>query len=245
MSFINDYDFYLRVHVRFHPSSIFRHTYKLKKIVMRAMNHKIIQHDPFPDYVHDKLEKKYQHISKQELKKIMSAKIQCNSTKFIRDMFVFSCFTGLAYADIRQLSEKHLRKMSDGSIWIDIPRCKTDVESNIRLLDIPITIIEKYYPERKGEKLFNIPFPGTVSKYMRKIEELCGIGHLHFHMARHTFATQICLSNGVSMEALSKMMGHSSIRSTQIYGEITHQKVGEDMKKLAERIQSKGKYRMN
>ena len=244
MSFINDYDFYLRVNVRFHISWIVRQIHILKKMISRAMNHKIIQHDPFPDYVCDKLEKKYQHLSKQELKKIMSAKIHCNATKFIRDMFVFSCFTGLAYADVRQLSEKHLRKTPDGSIWIDIPRSKTDVESNIRLLEIPIKIIEKYRSERKSDLLFNMPRSCTISNCMRKIEELCGITHLHFHMARHTFATQICLSNGVSMEALSKMMGHSSIRSTQIYGEITHQKVGEDMKKLAARIQSKGKYKI-
>jgi site-specific recombinase XerD len=78
---------------------------------------------------------------------------------------------------------------------------------------------------------------------MRKIEKLCGIKHLHFHMARHTFATLICLTNGVPMETISKMMGHSSIRSTQIYAEITGKKVGEDMKKLAER--TKGKYKIN
>ena len=126
--------------------------------------------------------------------------------------------------------------MSDGSTWIVIPRYKTGVECKIRLLDIPTAIIEKYRSERKSDLLFKIPGSCTVSENLRKVEELCGINHLHFHMARHTFATLICLTNGVSMEALSKMMGHSSMRTTQIYAEITNQKVCEDMKKLAKRI---------
>ena len=133
-----------------------------------------------------------------------------------------------------------LRGYSDGSIWIEIPRRKTGVESILRILDIPKAIIEKYRPERKGEQLFNIPKGYIVCNKMHEIEKMCNIKNLHFHMARHTFATLICLNNGVSMETLSKMMGHKSIRSTQIYAEITGQKIGKDMKKLAERI--KGKY---
>jgi len=171
----------------------------------------------------------------------MNTQIKSKSVSFIRDMFVFSCFTGLAYADMLQISEKHLRRYSDGSIWIEIPRCKTEVESILRLLEIPKAIIEKYRSERKGEQLFNIPKSYMVSDKMREIGKLCGIGHLHFHMARHTFATLICLTNGVSMETLSKMMGHKSIRSTQIYGEITSQKVDADMKKLAKRMKNKSR----
>jgi integrase len=146
-------------------------------------------------------------------------------------MFVFSCFTGLAYADMRELSERHLHKTSDGNIWIEIPRYKTEVVSNIRLLDIPVSIIEKYRLARKSEHIFNMVSNSFISKNMRIIEKLCDIEHLHFHMARHTFATLICLTNDVSFESLGKMMGHKSMRSTQIDGEITHQKVSKDMKK--------------
>ena len=159
----------------------------------------------------------------------------------MRDMFVFSCFTGLAYADICRISEKHLQKLSDGSIWIEIPRYKTDVECNIRLLDIPAQIIEKYRYVRKGEQFFKLPNSGAVSRTMRKIEKLCGIAHLHFHMARHTFATLICLDNGVSLKTLNKLMGHSSMRITQNYGEITNQRVSDEMKKLAKRTKGKKK----
>jgi len=239
-SFIDNYDFYLRVDANMAISTMLNHIFILKKMVARAINQGTIIKDPFSEYVPEKLKLKYKHLSGEELEKIMSAQIDDTKSRFIRDMFVFSCFTGLAYADICLLSEKHLQKTSDGKIRIEIPRKKTQVYSCVKLLDIPSEIIEKYRHERKSDRLFNMPKHNVIINYMRKLEKLCGISHLHFHMARHTFATLICLSNGVSMEALSKMMGHSSMRTTQIYAEITNQKVGEDMKKLAERI--KGKY---
>jgi len=239
LEFIDKYDLYLRVDVNLNPNTIARHIIFLKKMIRRAMNQKAILFDPFPEYDPPKQKRTYKHISKEELKRIMTVNIESQSMRFVRDMFVFSCFTGLAYSDMRKLSEKHLRKEPDESIWIDIPRQKTEVESHIRLLDIPLSIIEKYRSERKSDILFHIPGKTEIHNSMRELEKLCGIGHLHFHMARHTFATQICLTNGVSMEALSKMMGHSSMRSTQIYAEITNQKVGEDMKKLVERIKEK------
>jgi len=243
MSFIEKYDLYLRVDAGLSSNSMVSHIIYLKKMVKRAIKEKTIIHDPFIDYVRSEIKGKYKHITKEELKTIMSAQIKSKAIRFMRDMFVFSCFTGLAYADLRQLSEKHLCKLPDGSVWIKIPRHKTEVETNVRLMDIPLTIIEKYRMDRKSDLLFNVPSSTSVFRNLRTIVKLCGVNHLHFHMARHTFATQVCLSNGVSMEALSKMMGHSSIRSTQIYAEITGQKIGEDMKKLAERI--KGKYTIN
>jgi hypothetical protein len=158
MSFINDYDFYLRVHTSLNSNTIVMQIKILKKMITRAINRKTIQRNPFPDYVRDKREYKYQHISKAELKTVMSVQIKSKAVSFVRDMFVFSCFTGLAYADVCQLSENHLRKQPDGNTWIEIPRCKTRVESNIRLLDIPLAIIEKYRAKRKSEHLFNYCF---------------------------------------------------------------------------------------
>ena len=243
MLFIDKYDLYLRVDAGLSSNTIVGHIINLKKIITRAINQRIIPNDPFSEYVKSQIKRKYQHITKEELQRLLSTPIKSKPVGYVRDMFVFSCFTGLAFADMRQLSEKHLRKLPNGRIRIEIPRCKTEVQSNIRLLDIPLAIIEKYHLERKSDLLFNISNSSSVSKSLRKIAKLCNIEHLHFHMARHTFATLICLSNGVSMEALSKMMGHSSIQSTQIYAEITGQKIGKDMKKLAARIE--GKYAIN
>jgi len=239
LPFINDYEYYLRVDAGLSASPVIKNIIYLKKMAVRAMNQRIILRNPFQEYVPGKTTSKYLHISKEELERIMTARFKSKSVGFIRDMFVFSCFTGLAYADIRLLSDKHLRKMPDGSIWIKISRYKTGVESNIMLLDIPLSIIGKYRTENKDGLLFKIPSNSSVCSSMREIEKLCNIEHLHFHMARHTFATLICMANGVSMESLSKMMGHSSMRSTQIYAEITGQKVGDEMKKLAERTKRK------
>jgi site-specific recombinase XerD len=239
MPFINNYDFYLRVDVRLSANTMVRHIIILKKLVTRAINQGLILRDPFPDYVPNRLKWNYLHVSDEELERIMSARILSKSLCFARDMFVFSCFTGLAYIDMCRLSEKHLRKAPDESTWIDISRQKTGVESNIRLLDIPTGIIEKYRTERKSDRLFNMMSSSNISKSMRKLETLCGIKHLHFHMARHTFATRICMTHGVSMETIGKMMGHNSIRSTHIYAEITGQKIGEDMKRLSGRINGK------
>jgi site-specific recombinase XerD len=113
----------------------------------------------------------------------------------------------------------------------------------IPLLEIPAQIIEKYRWKRTGDRLFNMVSTGRISLNLRKVEALCGIGHLQFHMARHTFATLICIHQGVPMETISKMMGHRTMESTRIYAEITGQKIGEDMKKLAAR--TTGKYAIN
>jgi len=237
--FIDEYECYLLTDARLCTNSTIKHIIFLKKMITRAMNQKTILWDPFPDYEIKRMKMKYLHISKEALEKIMTTPIKSKSVCFIRDMFVFSCFTGLAYSDMCQLSERHLSEMPDGSVWIEIPRYKTDVESNIRLLDIPVGIIEKYRPVRKSDRLFNIPTVSFVSRQLRKIEELCGIAHLHFHMARHTFATLICLSNGVSMKTLSKLMGHTSMRTTKNYGEITNERVGVEMRGLAKRSKKK------
>ena len=242
IAFINDFDFYLRVDAKLKTNTIIQHMINLKKIITRAINQGISLRDPFPEYEKPRWELRYMHISLEELEKVISIAIPAEehkSVRFIRDMFVFSCFTGLAYSDVRQLSEKHLRKTPDGNTWIDIKRQKTGVESNIKLLQLPMSIIEKYRHERKGDLLFNMPSHSTVIYNLHKLEILCGIKHLHFHMARHTFATEVCLNNGIPLETISKMMGHSSIHTTQIYAEITSQKVVSDMKKLAERIKEK------
>jgi hypothetical protein len=146
MHFIEDYECYLRTDAGLCANSTIKHIIFLKKMATRAMNQKTILYDPFPEYELKSQKLKYLHISKETLEKIMTARIKSRSVGFIRDMFVFSCFTGLAYADICQLSEQHLSEKPDGSVWIEIPRCKTDVESKVRLLNIPVSIIEKYRP---------------------------------------------------------------------------------------------------
>jgi site-specific recombinase XerD len=234
--FIDGYDFYLRVEKRMAQNSISAHIIILKKIVRRAINQGALKYDPFFTYSLEQPNRKCRHLKAEEIEKIMQVHVKSKRVCHTRDMFVFSCFTGLAYTDLCNLSEKHLRTEADGSLWLCFKRQKTNTKCNVRLLEIPRLIIEKYYSERKSDKLFNMVCLSCVCDNLQKIGQLCGIRHVTFHMARHNFGTHITLSQGVPIETVSKMMGHSSIVTTQLYAKITNQKVNEDMKLLSQRL---------
>ena len=211
------------------------------KIIVIAKSRGLINPGKLTDYSCKKGEKRYRHLTGAELEKLMSTQIDNPRLCFVRDMFVFSVFTGLSYIDLFMLESQNIKKESDGSLWIYIKRQKTEVESCIRMLDIPKKIIEKYNGERKSSRIFNIPANHGIVKALRKIEKLCGIEHLNFHQGRHSFASLICMRHGVPIETISKMMGHKSIQTTQIYAEITNQKIDADMKILSKRLNGRNK----
>lgn len=152
-------------------------------------------------------------------------------------LMFLSSFTGLAYADLKQLSEDDISQASDGTWWIHVNRQKTGSRSAIRLLDIPMRIMEKYRDERQGGKIFNLYCRSYLIKLTKQLGEEYGF-YLTFHKARHNFGTHITLSMGVPIETVSRMMGHKSITTTQIYAQVTDRKVDEDMKRL--RMQASG-----
>ena len=156
--------------------------------------------------------------------------------ELVRDLFVFSCFTGLAYIDVANLTPENIVTLDDKQ-WIMTKRQKTSVATNVLLLDIPKNIIEKYSGKiyRNG-KLFPMLTNQRTNSYLKEIADICGIKKdLTFHMARHTFAT-MSLSKGVSMESVSKMLGHTNIKTTQIYARITNKKIEYDMEQLAGKL---------
>jgi len=157
-----------------------------------------------------------------------------------RDMFVFSCFTGLAYIDLYHLTNDKIVKADDGTLWLNILRQKTDNVSKIPLLEVPLKLIEKYRGTGAGDRVFPVKSCGLLDGQLKKIAELCGIKRrLTFHMSRHTFATETCLSQGVPIESVSRMMGHKKLSTTQIYAKVTHNKVNEDMTILSDKIRDK------
>jgi site-specific recombinase XerD len=239
LNFIDAYDFYLRVDRQMKQSTILGHLIILKKMIHRAVHQGILNRDPFVNYIAEKPEKLCRHLKSEEIDKIMQVHIESKKVCHTRDMFVFCCFTGLAFSDIRNLSQENITKQVDGSLWISIKRQKTKGECNIRLLDIPKQIIDKYRNDRKSDKVFNMISLVCICRNLEKIAVLCGIEHITFHMARHNFGTHITLSQGVPIETVSRMMGHRSIATTQIYAKITNKKVNEDMKLLSERISDK------
>jgi len=239
LNFIDAYDFYLRVDRQMQQSTLLGHLIILKKMIRRAIHQGILNRDPFVNYIAEQPEKQRRHLKSEEIDKIMQVHIASKKVCHTRDMFIFCCFTGLAYSDIRNLSQEHLTTQVDGSLWISIKRQKTKAECNIRLLDIPKQIIDKYRNDRKSDKVFNMISLASICRNLEKIAVLCGIEHITFHMARHNFGTHITLSQGVPIETVSRMMGHRSIATTQIYAKITNKKVNEDMKLLSERITDK------
>jgi len=239
LNFIDDYDFYLRVDRQMKQSTILGHLIILKKMIRRAIHQGMLNRDPFVNYIAEQPEKQCKHLKSEEIDKIMQIHIASKKVCHTRDMFIFCCFTGLAYSDIRNLSQGNITTQVDGSLWISIKRQKTKGECNIRLLNIPKQIIDKYRNDRKSDKVFNMISLASICRNLEKIAVLCGIEHITFHMARHNFGTHITLSQGVPIETVSRMMGHRSIATTQIYAKITNKKVNEDMKLLSERITDK------
>lgn len=152
----------------------------------------------------------------------------------VRDIFIFMCYTGLSYIDTLQLTEDNIKTAFDGHQWIMTQCQKTSVPSNIRLLQIPLDIIEKYKGQRSKGKLFPVCSNQKMNEFLKEIATICGITKpVTCHTARHTFGTTVTLANGVPIETVSKMLGHTDIRTTQIYAKIVDRKLSTDMDSLA------------
>lgn len=242
-SFVESYDYYLKIDKGMTPRTVEGNIVVFRRVIRRAINKGIVRQDPFFNYVPTRVRPKRRWLSNDEIERIMKTPIAHRSTNFVRDMFILSCWTGLSYVDVRNLKESNIKKMEDGSKWIVINRQKTGTPSYIPLLDIPLRIIKKYKGTGKDGNLFNLMNNSEVNLYLKTIAKAAGIEkRLTYHDARHSFGTSICLTQGVPIETLSQMMGHTNIKTTQIYAEVTKTKINEDMTNLAERI--KGKYKL-
>ena len=175
-------------------------------------------------------------LTDEEVLQIVNKELNVSRLELVRDVFIFSCFTGLAYIDVANLTPENI-VMLGGKEWIMTKRQKTSVETNVLLLDIPKRIVSKYsHQTYRDGKLFPILSNQKMNSYLKEIADICGIKkNLTFHLARHTFAT-LCLSKGVPMESVSKMLGHTNIRTTQIYARITNKKIEHDMEQFADKL---------
>ena len=154
----------------------------------------------------------------------------------VRDIFVFACFTGLSYIDVKELSKDHIRISFDGNTWIMTKRSKSNINVNVPLMDIPKKILEKYDGELP-DKVLPVLSNQKMNAYLKEIADVCGITkNLTFHLARHTFATTVTLAKGIPIETVSKMLGHTNIQTTQIYARITNDKISKDMEGLSEKF---------
>lgn len=234
---IHDFDIYLRTTGGLKSNSATKTLKFFKTIVIFAQKCGIMSHDPFVNH-HFHLEYVDRgFLTDEEIQVIMKKEFPTQRLEQVRDVFIFSCFCGLAYIDVANLKEDNIVEL-DGKKWIMTKRQKTNIPSNILLLDIPLKIIDKYKGKTKGGKLLPILSNQKMNSYLKEIADVCGIKKtLTYHCSRHTFAT-MTLSKGVPIESVSKMLGHTNIKTTQIYARITNKKIEEDMTKLAEKLES-------
>ncbi len=239
-SFIEKYDYYMRVELKRSLSTIDGFTIMLKTIVRRAIAQGTILKNPFAGYSPEKAVKKRRHLEMDELKRLMSTPIQERFLCYVRDLFVFSTFTGISYIDLCNLREEHFYYTEDGKLWVRFNRQKTKSECIIQILDLPRQIMDKYKEQRVDGKIFKVPARSALTANFRKLSAKCNIDkRITFHMARHNFGSLITLSQGVPLESVCKMMGHRNISTTQLYAKLTHQKINEDIKRINANVMAK------
>ncbi len=240
--FINSFDNYLTSVWDCGTNTKVKYLQHLKRITTLAKNNGWIQADPFVNFKIKRKKSDRGYLMQEELMVIMQKKFTIRRLEHVRDIFVFSCFTGLSYIDVKKLKGNHIKNSFDGNLWIKKKREKTGIQSDILLLDIPKMILDKYKGMMPEDLLLPVISNQRLNAYLKEIADLCGIEkNLTFHLARHTFATTITLAKGVPMETVSKMLGHTSLKTTQIYARITDQKIGYDMQELSKKLQSMDK----
>ena len=232
-AFIMEYEFYLRSERKCANNTAVKYIKNFHKIINQCLSNGWLNNDPFSNYKAKVKEVVRDFLSEAEIEQMINKKFVTDRLEIVRDIFVFSCFTGLAYIDVKQLTLDNISLGIDGDKWIFKNRQKTDTASKIPLLPMAQEIIDKYteHPVCKNEKrLLPILTNQKMNAYLKEIADVCGIKKdLTFHIARHTFATTITLSNGVPLETVSKMLGHTSLKTTQHYAKILDKKISEDM----------------
>ena len=236
-AFITDFELFLRTEKNHCNNTVWSYMMPFRSIIFMAINNGWLQRDPFYAYSITKEETKRGFLSKEEINLLIKGTFKKPSYTLIRDLFIFCTFTGLSWTDMANLTKENLQTSFDGHLWIKTNRQKTGTESNILLLDVAKHIIEKYDGMTDDNKLLPVPCYVNCKNSIKVIAKKCGIEkNVTWHMSRHTYATTVCLSNDVPIETLSKMLGHRSIRTTQIYAKITAEKVSRDMEKLSKQI---------
>ncbi len=236
-SFIDKFDLYLRTERQLAPNTIVLYMSRLHTVINKAIAAGIITADPFAGYEPPRSERKRRYLTREELQRLMTTPLSVPRLYLVRDLFLFSCYTGISYGDMCRLTAANLETAEDGTVWIKATREKTNVEFEIPLLDLPLHIIDKYRDTTSDGKLLPMYGNSEINRGLKQLAAACGIDRkLTFHMARHTYATEITLSHGVPMETVSRMLGHSRVDTTQIYAHVTDNKIGTDTQALDERI---------
>ena len=230
LNFIQSFHSFLRIDKGMAQNSSTKHLKLLKKIINLSVANSYMAFNPFSTYKVEREPVDIDFLDEEELRKIINFDTPLPRLERAKDMFLFGCFTGLSYIDIKTLTPEHFEKDNTGRIWIKKRRVKTGVLSRIPLLPIAKLILDKY---KGGEKLLPIQDPADINKYLKDIAILCGINkRICFHTSRHTFASTVTLANNISLEVVSKMLGHTNTRMTAHYAKLIDKCIDEQMDKL-------------
>jgi len=212
LMFITDFEVYLKTIGKCNSNTTAKFMQFFKRIILIARNNGIITGDPFANYKIRIQKVDIGYLTEEEIEKILKLNLVSERLEHVRDLFIFSCFCGLAYIDVAGLRKEHIRKSFDGNLWIMTKRVKTGTNVNVPLLDIPKMILNKYKNKLPNGKIIPIISNQKLNSYLKEIADLSRIRkNLTFHQARHTFATTTTLSKGVPIETVSKMLGHTNI----------------------------------
>lgn len=239
-AFITDYEFWLRSVRNCANNTAVKYIKNFNKIIKICLANHWIDKNPFANYKSKVKEVERVYLTEDEIQSIMEKEFKTERLSLVRDIFLFSCFTGLAYIDVKNLTKSHISIGIDGEKWIFTHRQKTESASKIPILPVTQMIIDKYenHPQCNNEdKLLPILSNQKMNAYLKELADICNIDkELTFHIARHTFATTVTLTNGVPIESVSKMLGHKNLRTTQHYAKVLDRKVSEDMKILKDKF---------
>ena len=234
--FISEFEFWLKSKKKCAHNTTMKYLINFKKVVLIGVKNEWIQKDPFSSYKMSRENVTRHALTEKELFTIAGRDFKNVRLNQVRDIFVFCCYTGLAYVDVNKLCRRDIIDGYCGEKWLVISRQKTDSQSRIPLLPAALEILTRYadHPECSAKSLL-LPVLSNqkMNAYLKEIGDLCLIEKpITFHLARHTFATTVTLTNGVPIESVSKMLGHNSIKTTQIYAKIVDRKISEDMNLL-------------
>ena len=238
--FITGFDHYLKSQKDCAHNTALKYIVNFKKIIRIAYANQWIDRDPFFHWKGTWKSSEREYLTDMELQKMAEVEFDIPRLDLVRDIFLFCCYTGLAFADVKKLSENDIVIGMNGKKWIKTKRQKTNSMSSIPILEVPEAILEKYsdHPQvQSGKVVLPVLTNQKSNAYLKEIADVCGIKKiLTTHLARHTVATTVTLSKGVPIESVGKMLGHKSLKTTQIYAKVLDEKVGRDMEALEEKM---------
>ena len=241
--FITSYAFWFKTIRNCNHNTTMKYLTNFKKIVYICMKNNWLDKDPFFGFKFNKIEVERPILLEDEIERITSKEFNIERLDYVRDVFLFSCYTGLAYVDVKKLRRREIITGIDGEKWISAKRKKTDTPIKIPLLPFAESLLIKYRNHDQctiADRVLPVFSNQKMNAYLKEIADVCDINKkLTFHIARHTFATTITLNNDVPIETVSKLLGHKNLRTTQHYAKILDKKVSRDMKSLKDKLSNK------